>query len=89
MLYGLAVLLMGALLLLDGPRDRWLAIAGFTLTGLVGWSFIEYLLHRFVLHRMQPFKRWHAEHHDRSTALICTSTLLSGSLMFDWFFCPH
>ena len=24
-LYGLAVLLMAALLLLDGPRDRWLA----------------------------------------------------------------
>lgn len=87
-LYSLAVLVMATLLLLDGPRDRWLVIAGFALMGVVGWSFIEYLLHRFVLHGLQPFKRWHAEHHDRPTALICTPTLLSGSLIFALVFMP-
>lgn len=87
-LYSLAVLVIAGLLLLDGPRDRWLATAGFALTGLVGWTFIEYLLHRFVLHGLQPFKRWHAEHHDRPTALICTPTLLSGSLIFTLVYLP-
>jgi sterol desaturase/sphingolipid hydroxylase (fatty acid hydroxylase superfamily) len=87
-LYTVAVVTMAALLLLDGPREKWLAIVGFAMAGLVGWSFIEYLLHRFVLHGLQPFKRWHSEHHDRPTALICTPTLLSGALIFGLVFLP-
>ncbi len=26
------------------------------LAGLVGWTLIEYLLHRFMLHRVEPFR---------------------------------
>lgn len=50
--------------------------------GLCAWSLIEYLLHRFVLHGLQPFKRWHLEHHARPAALIGAPTILSCSLIF-------
>ncbi|MCC6208917.1 MAG: sterol desaturase family protein [Gammaproteobacteria bacterium] len=36
----------------------------------------------FVMHGLQPFSRWHAEHHQRPTALICTPTILSATLVF-------
>ena len=87
-LYILAVGMLVAFLLLDGPRAKWPESAGFALLGLAGWTGIEYALHRFVLHGMQPFKRWHAEHHDRPAALICTPTILSATLIFTLVFLP-
>jgi sterol desaturase/sphingolipid hydroxylase (fatty acid hydroxylase superfamily) len=38
-------------------------------------------LHRFVLHGIKPFSTWHATHHQRPQALICTPTILSASLI--------
>ncbi|MDX5446368.1 MAG: hypothetical protein LPJ87_09975, partial [Zoogloeaceae bacterium] len=29
------------------------------IAGLVSWTLLEYLLHRFVLHGRGPFQRWH------------------------------
>lgn len=49
-------------------------------TGLFAWTAIEYLLHRWVLHRVQPFKRMHDAHHANPTALIGTPTWLSAAL---------
>ena len=51
------------------------------LSGLLGWTAIEYGLHRFLLHGPQPFRRWHAEHHQRPSARIGTPTILSGGLI--------
>ena len=67
-------------LLLGSPTGQagalWLAaVAGGAL-----WTLAEYLLHRFVLHGVPPFNRWHAEHHRRPTARIGSPTLLSASL---------
>ncbi len=31
--------------------------------GLASWTLVEYLLHRFMLHRVEPFRSWHLEHH--------------------------
>ena len=87
-LYGLAVAVLVAFLVLDGPRPKWPQITVFALLGLASWTVIEYALHRFVLHGMQPFKRWHAEHHDRPAALICMPTLLSATLIFTLVFLP-
>ena len=42
----------------------WAMLMG--LAGLVGWTLIEYLLHRFMLHRVEPFRAWHFEHHRRA-----------------------
>jgi sterol desaturase/sphingolipid hydroxylase (fatty acid hydroxylase superfamily) len=52
------------------------------------WSAIEYVLHRFVLHGLQPFRGWHEAHHDRPTALICAPTILSATLIFGLVFVP-
>ena len=87
-LYGGSVLVLSAFLAADGPREQWPAIAAITLAGLLSWTFIEYMLHRFVLHGLQPFKGWHEEHHQRPTALICAPTILSAVLIFTLVFLP-
>lgn len=40
----------------------WLALALMG-AGLVLWTLLEYLLHRFALHGLAPFQNWHAQHH--------------------------
>lgn len=45
--------------------------------GIVLWTMLEYLLHRYVLHRLPPFQRMHDLHHARSTDLVGTPTWLS------------
>ncbi len=87
-LYGAAVVLLAAFLLLAGPRERGLEIAVFALAGLVSWTAIEYALHRFVLHRLRPFSGWHAAHHQRPMALICAPTILSAALIVALVFLP-
>ena len=87
-LYDIAVTTLGVYLLIAGPGGRRLEIMGFTLTGLLGWTAVEYVLHRFVLHRMKPFHRWHLEHHQRPAALICTPTILSSALIAILVFIP-
>lgn len=75
--YGAVLLALGALLLARPPDPRLL---GWVVAGALGWTLLEYLLHRFVLHGLPPFKRWHAEHHRRPTALIAAPTLLTTTL---------
>ncbi len=75
--YG-AVLLALGIALLAGPPD--LRLLGWAVTGVLGWTLLEYLLHRFVLHGLPPFKRWHAEHHRRPAALIAAPTLLTATV---------
>ena len=79
-LYGAATLSLATYLAIAGPASERASILGLVLMGLVAWSVLEYALHRFVLHRLQPFRRWHAEHHLRPTALIGTPTILTASL---------
>lgn len=80
-LYGGAVVILAGLLGWQGPPQQQAQLALVALAGLVSWSGIEYVLHRFVLHGIEPFRRWHAEHHRRPTALICAPTVLSGTLI--------
>ena len=61
---------------------RWVAL------GMVCWTAIEYLPHRFVLHGIAPFKRWHEEHHQRPTALIRAPAILRGSVILLLVFFP-
>ncbi len=87
-LYGLAVVALAVFLLVAGPHERRLEIDASILAGLVSWTAIEYLLHRFVLHGVRPFSRWHAEHHQRPMALICAPTLFSAALIVVLVFLP-
>ncbi len=79
-LYGVLSLGLAGTLAIGSPAQARPALALWALGGLGAWTLAEYLLHRFVLHGLPPFSRWHARHHDRPAALIATPTLLSASL---------
>lgn len=87
-LYGIAVALLGAALTQAGPDVPRREIVAVALAGVALWSLVEYALHRFVLHGIEPFRRWHGLHHDRPMALICTPTILSASLFVVLVFLP-
>lgn len=87
-LYGITVVVLAAFLLINGPREQQIEIVAFALAGLASWSAIEYALHRFVLHGLQPFSRFHAAHHQRPTALIFTPTILSATAIAALVFLP-
>ena len=87
-LYGLAVAALATFLFVASPRSLGPESLALVVLGLGSWTVIEYLLHRFVLHGFAPFKRWHEEHHQRPTALICAPTVLSASLILVLVFLP-
>jgi sterol desaturase/sphingolipid hydroxylase (fatty acid hydroxylase superfamily) len=87
-LYAAAVVCQAIFLTAEAPAAQGLNIVAWGVAGLLGWSLVEYLLHRFVLHGVQPFQAWHATHHDRPMALICTPTLLSAGLIVGLVFAP-
>jgi sterol desaturase/sphingolipid hydroxylase (fatty acid hydroxylase superfamily) len=80
-LYGCAVAGLSAWLALRSPAGMGLQLSALVAAGLLGWSGLEYALHRFVLHGLPPFKGWHREHHLRPNALICAPTWLSAALI--------
>lgn len=87
-LYGLSVVLLAALLVIYTPATQGVSTALFATLGLVSWSLVEYVLHRLVLHEFPIFKVWHAAHHERPSALICTPTVLSAILIGSLIFLP-
>ena len=87
-LYGTAVVTLAAFLLVSTPPGQRLDSALVAVLGAASWTVVEYVLHRFVLHGLAPFKRWHEEHHQRPAALICAPTIVSASLIFVLVFLP-
>lgn len=79
-LYALLCLGMAATLLGVGPAGYGIALLLWVMGGVAVWSLLEYLLHRYVLHGVAPFSRWHAEHHLRPRSLIASPIALSLSL---------
>ncbi len=80
-LYGAITLSLALMLVLRHPAGSGPMLALWAIAGAVGWTLAEYLLHRFVLHGLAPFKHWHARHHQRPTALIGSPTLFSLALL--------
>lgn len=78
--YAFAVVTLTLWLALQTPTGSVGSVAGLALAGAAIWSALEYILHRFVLHGLQPFARWHGEHHRRPAALVGTPALLSAPL---------
>jgi cyclopropane-fatty-acyl-phospholipid synthase len=87
-LYSLAVGVVTAVLLQAGPLAQWPMLVACVLVGLLAWSAMEYAVHRFVLHGVAPFQRWHARHHERPSALICAPTVVSAALIAGLVFLP-
>ena len=86
--YGLTVLGLAVCLPLFGPRQQWTSLAALLVTGAMGWTLIEYGMHRYVLHGLEPFRTWHARHHERPRALISAPTVLSAVLIATFVFLP-
>ncbi|HWW31330.1 MAG TPA: sterol desaturase family protein [Steroidobacteraceae bacterium] len=57
--------------------ETWL---GACLAGLVLWTLLEYLIHRFALHRMPIFTPMHTLHHSAPLAYIATPSWISVSV---------
>ena len=57
-----AGMLFAGYVLAETGLPPWLAIV-LMVGGFVLWTLLEYLLHRFVLHGLWPFKAWHEVHH--------------------------
>lgn len=86
--YALWIVVASSVLVLFGPRREWLDIALLAAGGLIVWSFLEYALHRFIMHGVDPFRRWHREHHDKPRALVGTPTVFSATLIVLLVFVP-
>ncbi|MCW5695136.1 MAG: sterol desaturase family protein [Bauldia sp.] len=51
------------------------------LGGMILWPLLEYVLHRWVFHRLAPIRQMHEAHHQKSTALIGTRWWISLPLV--------
>ncbi len=87
-LYSLAISALTAFLIIESPRQQWLQTMVFFVLGVVSWTAIEYVIHRFILHSLQPFRQWHAMHHSRPKALVFAPTILSATLIVTVAFLP-
>lgn len=85
--YGLAAASLAATLWIHTPRPGW-ALACTVLAGYLLWTLLEYGLHRFVLHGVQPFRAMHELHHRRPGAHIGTPTVVSAPLFALLVFAP-
>lgn len=63
----------------------WLAAA---LAGALSWTLLEYLLHRFVFHRLPLIADLHQAHHAAPRAYIGTPTWVSLLILGGVFFVP-
>src|SRR5277367_4034804 len=66
-------------------RIEWLCVAA---AGFVTWTFLEYVLHRSVLHRKTYFAPMHGEHHAAPRAFIGTPSWVSVSVLSAGFLLP-
>jgi sterol desaturase/sphingolipid hydroxylase (fatty acid hydroxylase superfamily) len=56
--------------------------------GLIVWTLVEYIVHRWVYHAIPFFEKFHDAHHDDPTALIGVPSFLSSGLILAVFFLP-
>lgn len=77
--YGAASAALAALLLWRAPPGQTPWLLASVGAGGALWTLVEYGLHRFVLHGLQPFQGWHTDHHRRPAARIGTPTLVSAA----------
>lgn len=56
--------------------------------GALIWTLAEYIIHRFVLHRMPVFAAMHDAHHEAPLAFVGTPTWLSLAVILGFVFLP-
>lgn len=86
--YAAAALALAGALLFGAPPGHGPALLLAVLLGALGWTALEYALHRWVLHGLRPFSDWHAQHHQRPRAHLGTPTVVSAPLFGALIFAP-
>lgn len=79
--YGAVVATLAGWLLWRAPSNQALSLGLMVVAGGFAWTAVEYFMHRVLLHRVPPFRFWHARHHEQPLALIGTPTLLTMPLI--------
>ena len=69
------------------PR-QWIGCALALVIGVAGWTLLEYILHRIILHCAWPFRQMHALHHASPAAMIGTPTWLTAPIIGTAIFLP-
>lgn len=87
-LYGVFIIGLVLVVILEKSPLSNIKVALIVFLGLFSWTLIEYVLHRFVLHHLAPFRQWHAAHHSQPKALICAPTIVSATLIAVLVFLP-
>jgi sterol desaturase/sphingolipid hydroxylase (fatty acid hydroxylase superfamily) len=87
-LYSLALVLTLGIVITEASRSDYPLLAMTAVAGMVFWTVIEYIVHRFVLHGFNPFRRLHAQHHAQPMAMVYAPTLLSAVLILVLIFIP-
>jgi sterol desaturase/sphingolipid hydroxylase (fatty acid hydroxylase superfamily) len=59
-----------------------------TVAGVMVWTLIEYVVHRYVFHWMPVFSPMHGAHHEAPLALVGTPTWVSLLVIFTFVFAP-
>lgn len=81
-------LVLAVVLIVFCPPGLRLHSIVLVISGALGWTLIEYLLHRFVLHGLLPFSSWHQLHHQRPGALIGVPVSIGALLTLVFVFLP-
>jgi sterol desaturase/sphingolipid hydroxylase (fatty acid hydroxylase superfamily) len=73
---------------LRASRSDQLIWLGTAAVGAVGWTLVEYALHRFVFHRLPLVADLHHAHHELPRAYLSTPTWLTLLILGVLFFLP-
>lgn len=76
-IYPALVLGLSVVALMHAMPERRLAWLGVVIAGIMGWTLLEYLMHRFVLHRIGFFDALHDLHHAAPNAMMGTPSWVS------------
>jgi sterol desaturase/sphingolipid hydroxylase (fatty acid hydroxylase superfamily) len=89
--FAIYAIILGVLIAAAALTTNWVQrfhwFAAFTVAA-ASWTLLEYLLHRFLLHRVAPFAAMHGAHHDAPRAYVGTPTWASLGIIWLVVFVP-
>lgn len=82
------VVLLAAMAIRAGGSGAFTIWLSATFAGLVSWTFFEYVIHRWVYHRVPGIKKYHDAHHDAPLEMIGAPSFVSLVIIMVLCFLP-
>jgi sterol desaturase/sphingolipid hydroxylase (fatty acid hydroxylase superfamily) len=79
--YPVLLLPLGAVVVWGSTWQQQIVWAIACLIGIAGWTLLEYVMHRVVLHHVPPFRGMHDLHHATPIAMVGTPTWFSAAFI--------